>query len=159
MLFLGTDDMWDDGKPIRQSIIMDEPAPVKKYLGYTHNVHKETLKDGSVLAKCEFDMCDALAAAIKLYVSITGQRLKMADSPSPPDLREKELARLFEQEGSAGEHSVSFLMKLLCSARMTVLWISVAIQRLATQITKWSAEADRRLHKFFITLVATPNWS
>ena len=86
--------MGDEIKIIRQSINMDEPAPLNKYLGCTHKVTKETLKDGSVLTKCEYDMCDALAAVVKLYVSITGQRLKMADIPYPPDLWEKELARL-----------------------------------------------------------------
>ena len=65
---------------------MDGPAPLLKYLGCTHHVHKETLKDGGVLTRCEYDMCDALAAAVKLYVSITGQRLKIVDSPYPPDI-------------------------------------------------------------------------
>ena len=102
-------------------------------------------------------MCDALAAAVKLYVSITGQRLKVADSPYPPDIGEKELAHALEQPGVAGEHSASFLMKLLYSARVAGPWLSVAIQRLATQITKWSGEADRRLHRLYCYLHSTPD--
>merc|ERR1712032_260033 len=105
---------------------------------------------------CEYDMCDALAAAVRTYVSITGQRLKIADSPYPPDIGEKELAHNLSQPGVAGEHSASFLMKLLYSARMAAPWLTVAIQRLATQITKWSAEADRRLNRLFCYIHSHP---
>ena len=47
-------------------------------------------------------------------------------------------------------------MKLLYSARMAAPWLTVAIQRLATQITKWSAEADRRLHRLFCYINSHP---
>ena len=96
LLFLGTEEMGEEIRQIRRSINMDEPAPLKKYSGCTHHVIKETQKDGSVLTKCEYDMCDALVAAVRLYVSTTDQRLKTADSLYPPDIGEKELTRLFE---------------------------------------------------------------
>ena len=101
-------------------------------------------------------MCDALAAAVRLYVDTTGQRLKVADSPYPPDISDKELSKLLELPGTAGEHSASFLMKLLYSARMAAPWITGAILWLATQITKWSAEADRRLHRLFSYIHSHP---
>ena len=86
LLFLGTHEMQAEIKAIRESINIDDPTPLRKYLGCTHNVQKETMKDGGVLTTCEYDMCDALAAAVKLFVSITGQRLKVVDSPYPPDI-------------------------------------------------------------------------
>ena len=79
------------------------------------------------MAACEYDMCAALAAAVQTFVSITGQRLKIVDSPYPPDIGEKELAHNLEQPGVAGEHSASFLMKLLYSARIAAPWLIVAI--------------------------------
>ena len=48
-------------------------------------------------------------------------------------------------------------MKLLYSARMAAPWLTVAIQRLATQITKWSAEADRRLCRLFCYIDSHPH--
>ena len=145
LLFRGTKEMNGDIAAIRELVKMEDPSPIGKFLGCQHNVTKVKLPSGATETTCEFDMVDSLQAGVQDYKDISGQRLKEVDSPYPPDLPQAQL----------DEHCASFLMRLLYPARMAAPWLTVAIQRLATQMTKWSAEADRRLHRFSLISPAT----
>jgi hypothetical protein len=46
-------------------------------------------------------------------------------------------------------------MKLLYGARMACPWLSVAIQQLARQVHRWTAECDRRLHRLYCYVSCT----
>ena len=49
-------------------------------------------------------------------------------------------------------------MKLLYAARMCCPNLNVPVQRLATQVTKWSAEADRRLLRLYQYVKFAVDW-
>ena len=112
LLFLGTEHMQGEIDKIREFIKMDDPAPLRKYLDCTHRVSKTKQKNGDMLTTCEYDMCDALQAAVQDYVGRTGKRLKVADSPYPPDIDKAQQEQLLNRQGEDGAHSASFLMRL-----------------------------------------------
>ena len=125
---------------------MEEPEPLTKYLGCHHRISKSAVGK-HVVTKVELDMCDYFEQATELYKEMTGLPLKLADSPYAPELPTGQMDALLEQPGKSGERAVSLLMKLLYGARMAAPWWSVAIQRLARQVHRWTAECDRRMHR------------
>ena len=143
-------------KELQKVVEMEEPAPLNKYLGCSHSI-STTGEKGSRITECEFDMQDYTLAAIDEYVKNTGLTLKSAPTPFAPVLPSDQLDVLLATKGRFGEHAASHLMKLMFEARMACPLLSVAIQRLACNITKWTAECDRRLHRIYCFLYGNSN--
>lgn len=61
--------------------------------------------------------------------------------------------------GKWGPQAASFLMKPLYAARVARPDIFVPIQQLASEITRWSAECDRRLHRLYCYMFSSMNMS
>ena len=59
--------------------------------------------------------------------------------------------------GKWAKHAASFLMKLPWAARQAVPQMSWSIHSLASQLHKWSTEADRRLHRLYQYVVHVVN--
>ena len=60
-----------------------------------------------------------------------------------------ELDKLLEEKGVLADQAASLTMKLMYGIRMAAPHLSIAINRLASQITKWSRDSDRKIHRVF----------
>eukprot|EP00972_Heterocapsa_arctica_P109603 16134715-Heterocapsa_arctica.AAC.1 len=56
---------------------------------------------------------------------------------------------LIQQKGRHAQYAASFLMKFMYGARMAMPSLCVIVGRLASQITKWTADSDRGLHRVY----------
>ena len=74
-------------------------------------------------------------------------KLTNVSTPNAPDLPVEDFILLHEKPGNLEKFALTFIMAYMYGSRMALPTISVVIQRLATLVTKWSAEADRRLHR------------
>jgi hypothetical protein len=157
LLFLGTKGPKGHQREIaklRLRVKMDDPDVLSKYLGCHHSFSKKTV-EGNVVTESQYDMADYMRQACEVYTEKTGLSLKAADSPFAPELPDAQLQELLAKPGRYQQHSASVLMKLLYAARMAAPWLSVAIQRLARQIHRWTAECDRRLHRLYCYVHST----
>ena len=71
--------------------------------------------------------------------------MKPASTPFAPEINSEDLDHLLNTPGKFSPKAASFIMKLMYGARMAMPQICVIVSRLASQITKWSADSDRRL--------------
>ena len=129
---------------LREHIAMEDPHPIDRYLGCHHSVVTNATD-----THVKFDMSDYCRHAVGKYTAITGKTLKPASTPYAPELPDDQLEVSLASPGELQEHAASLLMTLMYAARCAKPEISVAVTRLAAQITRWSAECDRRLHRLF----------
>jgi hypothetical protein len=111
-----------------------------KYLGCKHTIKNQRVK---------FDMSEYLKAAFDEFVQKTGIHPRPAMTPYAPDLPRLQTDELIAKPGIYAKDAAHYLMRLMFAARMACPNLSLAIQRLACQITKWSADCDRRLVRLF----------
>jgi hypothetical protein len=131
---------------VREHIEMDEPAGLQKYLGVHHA--KECVElGGHVQTTYTFEMRSYFNAIGERFIKETGLKLTRVSTPNAPDLTTEEFIELHERPGTLEGCALSFIMAYMYGSRMALPTIAVVIQRLATLVTKWSAEADRRLHR------------
>jgi hypothetical protein len=115
---------------------------------------------GARISTYNYDMRDYMRSAVELYIEKTGlQPRPPVSTPYVPDIPPAELDILVTTRGKFAEHALCLLMKLLYGVRMAFPPLAVAIHRLATQITKWTADCDRRLHRLFCWLEGHCNLS
>ena len=127
---------------------LDPPEPLNKYLGCHHTItHSGTGEDRC--SEVRFDMTDYCRDACEQFVAETGQKLGKARSPFAPQLDADKIAELDVDPGKWGDLAAHFLMKLLYAARMCRPDMMVAITRLASRISKWTADCDRRLVRIY----------
>ena len=98
-----------------------------------------------------------LEAALNDFVKKTGVVPKRASTPYAPDLPRDQADQLISTPGKYGADAAHYLMRLMFAARMASPDLSLAIQRLATQITKWSSDCDRRLLRIYGYIANKPN--
>ena len=87
-----------------------------------------------------------------------GHKFKSAPTPYAPDLPRGQVEVLEAQPGVYADSCAHHLMKLLYAARQAKLEVIVAITRLASKITKWCANCDRKLIRLFDFLNTNSNW-
>ena len=78
--------------------------------------------------------------------------MSKASTPFAPRLESDELDRLMAETGKLASRAPSYVMKLMYGVRMSAPHLSVIVGRLSPQLTKWSAESDRRLHRIYCHL-------
>ena len=144
LLFLGGDHIRKTIERLRNEVAMEDPTPISKYLGCNHNV-RTTGKGQEQLTTVEFDMRQYFASAVEAFKTETGSKLSKAVTPYVPDLPKAQQQQLLEDKGQHAAQAARYLMRLLYGTRLAYPPPSVAIQRLASQITRWNAECDRRL--------------
>ncbi len=154
LLFLGTPGMHSEIVALRKRVEMEDPQTLSKYLGCNHRCSSTKLGRDTV-TRSVLDMSDYFKRACELYISKTGLSLKPVDSLYAPDLPQAQLDKLMEDPSKFGGDAASLLMKLIYGARMACPWLSVAIQQLARQVHRWTAECDRRLHRLYCYVSCT----
>ena len=143
-------------KQLRNKIEMEEPAALQKYLGCVHHISQKLVK-GETITSIEFDMTKYFESAIEQYLELAVDKLTKAASPYAPKVSSEELDELLAQEGRMAPHAASLVMKLMYGVRMAAPHLSVAIGRLASQISKWTRESDRKLHRVYSYLKEASN--
>eukprot|EP00972_Heterocapsa_arctica_P066051 9744124-Heterocapsa_arctica.AAC.1 len=88
-------------------------------------------------------------SAVQAYVEITGEKMNKVASPYVPRLELEDMDNLIQQKGRHAQHSASVLMKLMYGTWMAMPSLCVIVRRLASQITKWTADSDRRLRRVY----------
>ena len=94
-------------------------------------------------------MCDYMRKACDDFAKATNRSFKHVPTPYIP---ERGLALTEAREalpGKFGESAAHYLMTLLYGARMARPELAVAITRLASRVSKWSAECDERLIRLY----------
>ena len=129
---------------IRTEIDMEDLAPLTKYLGCTHQV----VVSGK-LTYVTVEMQSYFNSALQIYKDTTKLKVNPAATPFVSDLPQEQFIKNVTTPGKWGSKASSFLMKLLYGARIAFPIIAKAITSLASQISKWSLEADRRLHRIY----------
>ena len=102
---------------------------------------------GHELTTYAFEMRGYFNAIGERCIKETGLKLKHVSIPNAPDLQVEAFIELPERPGTLETCALSFIMAYMCGSRVALPTISVVIQRLATLVAKWSAEAARRLHR------------
>ena len=151
LLMMGTPRIMGIIEKLRVNIKMEDPKDMGKYLGCLRHVSSREV-NGDRITEISFDMREYFRSAIEQFVEITGKKLTPAASPHAPRLSPEETEKLLAQKGEFAQHAASFLMKLMYGTRMALPSLSVVISRLASQITKWTAESDRRLLRVYAYL-------
>lgn len=151
LLMMGTPKIMGIIDQLRVNIKMEDPKDMGKYLGCLHHVSSRKV-NGDRITEVSFDMREYFRSAVEQFVEITGKKLTPAASPHAPRLSPEETEKLIAQKGEFAQHAASFLMKLMYGTRMALPSLSVVISRLASQITKWTAESDRRLLRVYAYL-------
>jgi len=131
-----SDKLWDEiGKVID---FQDPAAPIVRYLGTYHDYRQEN-KD----TKLKTQMKKFLEDAAKVYMEEIG--VKSLAKVDTPYLDEK----FSEPDGSGKQNNTaaSHLMKILFAARMCRPDLTVAITKLASCVSRWTAEHDKHLKR------------
>ena len=103
-----------------------------------------------------YDMSDYARQAVDQYVKLTGQRPKHASTPICP-----EGSLTHDGECDRGELSgaaCSLLMKQLWLARLSRPDLQQAICYLATHVTIWSRNDDKRVKRIIDYIYSTEEW-
>ena len=97
---------------LRQSIKMEEPSDMAKYLGCVHHIARKKIK-GEVLTSVTFDTRKYFEASIDQYRLVCDKKLDKVITPFAPRLEGKELDALLGERGVLADHAASLIMKLL----------------------------------------------
>ena len=135
---------------------MDPPEHIDKYLGVHHDFKEGKSKDS---AEFELSMKDFFKSSCDAYTEKTGQSLKAAETPYAPELPKEKTIELMKTPGKYGEHAPSLLMKPLYGARAARPDLCVPIQQLSSEVTRWSAECDRRIHRMYCYIFGTTDFA
>jgi len=134
---------------LRQYIDMEDPEPLNRFLGRDHtHIHV----DGAT--ELAFEMEDYCADAVAMYMNLAKvSKLKHATTPFPP-----EGSLTLADECVAGE-----LASSACAALMKGLWVArlarpdlqKAISDLASKVTCWSRNDDKKLYRLYCYINST----
>jgi hypothetical protein len=133
---------------IRKTIQMEDPGQMQKYLGCVHHVLQKK-NFGETLTEIRFDMIKYFVNALEEYRKINDDKMQKVESPYVPRLADGELDNLISNPGKMANHAASLVMRLMYGVRMAAPHLSIAVTRLSSQITKWTLDSDRRLHRIF----------
>ena len=151
LVMYGTGRVLEIVEKVRKNIKMDDPTDLKKYLGVVHRIIR-TEVDGETLTHVTFDMEQYFRSAIDDYLNLSGTTLSKVASPFAPRVDGEALARLTSEAGEMAEHAAHCVMKLMYGARMALPYLCVIISRLSSQISRWTKDSDRRLHRVYCYL-------
>jgi hypothetical protein len=142
---------------IRKDILMGEPEPAGKYSGCMHFFEDITIdgpKGPRSARRVVYDMEDFLGQCVSRYLELADDphlKLRKVNAPFVDETQDENSVAV--QDGSSAPTgrlqpiACRVLMKLLYAARMARFDLLRATCALATMITKWSPECDRRLHR------------
>ncbi len=158
-------------KQLANGLRIGDPEPSGLYLGCKHIISSQIINPATVPVPCiEYDMEEFLASCVDKYKALVpGARLRKvttpflpdapptgpkgspedwgATSPAVPEAASPVVSNISTPAGILQPIAARILMKLLYAARMARLYLLRAIQFLASYITKWTPECDRRLDR------------
>ena len=140
-------------REVRQSVDMEEPSELNKYLGCFHEIKRT----GDV-TNVTWNMSDFIRSAVSIFETDIHQKLTPASTPYATELPKEQFLANVEKPGRFAKKAASYLMKLMYPARMCCPNLTVPVQRLATQVNKWSLEADRRLIRLYQYAKFSADW-
>lgn len=119
---------------LRQSIDLEDPAPLTKVLGRNHvNLH-----DGLALVSADF-----AKQCVALYEELAGRKVKLARTPHADE--GSLVSSDDEVRGCLASSSARLVMKMFWLARISRPDLMVAINTCAGHITRWSVNDDKRI--------------
>ena len=136
---------------LREKIKMEEPSDLYKYLGCFHYFAEERL-NGARIMTVQFGMAEFFRSACDIFMEETGERLRGAPTPFVPDIRQEDMDAPMSKPGKYASRAASYIMKIMYGARMAMPQICVAVSRLSSQISRWTADSDRRLLRLYNSL-------
>ena len=133
---------------IRKHITTDEPKPAGKCLGCQHDISRVN-KGGAKLTTVEYNMEDFLVQCVEAYLNLAKLSRNDLKTVHTPFLDEDRLDDKDDHTGSGALADIAarVLMKVLYCARLARFDLLKAISNLATKITKWTRNCDKRLHQ------------
>ena len=141
---------------IRLKVEMEEPHDVSRYIGCNFSLKTVAVAnvDQTIV---EYDMRQYLKKAVELFVSETNSELKVVATPYVPDISQAQLDENLLKPGKLATGAPRYLMKLLYCVRLAFPVLALVIQRLASQVVRWTAECDRRLVRIYAFLRSRPD--
>ena len=148
LVMFGTKRLMDVIRDLRKTIQMEDPKNISKYLGVIHEVVRSD-QGRHTVTKITYDMENFFRSALEEYVKIAPWKLTVVVTPFAPRLPQDELDRLLGEEGKLASQAASLVMKLMYGVRMAWPHLCVIIGRLSSQLTRWTGDSDRRLHRVY----------
>ena len=168
------------GELIGRKITTDEPIPAGKYLGCSRTIHEREVacgpEDLRLVREMECDMEDVLSQCVSKCQELAGKSCLRLQRVITPFLDESKFEDYYdESEGEAVGEKPAYspkgaavpttgelqpiacrvLMKTLYAARMARFDLLRPTCFLATQITRWSEQCDRKLHRLVCYIDST----
>ena len=160
---------------------MDNPTPVGRALGCEHRVDSRKLKNGKTVQTVEYDMEPFLKDCVAKYLELAHKPMTSLKRVPTPFLEENDerVVDLPSEVADAGQPAdassrttkverpetddvgalkpiaCKILMKVLYAARMCRFDLLKAIALLASRVTKWDRDCDRRLHRLISYINST----
>eukprot|EP00971_Amphidinium_carterae_P341906 6480976-Amphidinium_carterae.3 len=100
------------------------------------------------LVRCCFDMSSFLEKPLQRFVQDAGTQ-KPSKCPNVALPSGKALDKMSESEGSHKRNALSHLMKVMYGARMAAPHLLLSINRLSSQVTRWTKAYDQALAQIF----------
>ena len=113
--------------------------------------------EGETITNVTFDMKNYFQAAIDQYLELATEKLNDVSTPFAPRLAPEELDSFMAERGIFADHAASLVMKLMYGVRMSGPHLSTVVAGLSSQITKWTRDSDRRLHRIYSYLEQARN--
>ena len=155
LLLFGLDALDELVKELRAVIDFEDLHGIDKYLGCHHE-----FTDHKDVTEVKWSMSDYFQSAVDIFKDTTGiKNLIPVCTPFAPEICKELFIENVSTPGIWAKHAPSFLMKLLYGARMAMPNLVLPVQRLATQVTKWSVEADRRLLRVYAYVSYVTDWT
>ena len=148
LIMFGSKRLMDVIRDLQKVIEMEEPKEIGKYLGVVHDIIRSD-QGKHTITKVTYDMEKFFRSALEEYVKIAPWKLTEVVTPFAPRLAQDELDRLLGEEGKMASQAASLVMKLMYGVRMAWPHLCVIIGRLSSQITRWTGDSDRRLHRVY----------
>ena len=141
---------------------VEPPEPVFRVLGRNHYVidspaeSSENAALGALKDAVVFDMIDYAQQAVDLYTSITGSKLKPANTPFCPE--GSLIPADDEASGELAPNACKILMKALWLGRLARPDIVKPIGDMASCVQKWSRNNDKQLHRLICYINTTKTY-
>eukprot|EP00971_Amphidinium_carterae_P349324 6490962-Amphidinium_carterae.3 len=128
---------------LSEEVKLDEPVVITKFLGVHHHITPtpETVR-------CCFDMSSFLEKSLQRFIQDAGTQ-KPPKCPNVTVPSGKALDKMLESEGSYKKNALSHLMKVMYGARMAAPHLLLSINRLSSQVTRWTKADDHVLYSRF----------
>jgi hypothetical protein len=149
LLIIGTKVTEEIMTKLKELVVMEPPTGIDKYLGCFHHVDRRGSPDGHQTTTVGFDMTNFLKSAVKNFLDVSKMTLKPATTPYVPTLPHAQYEELIGKSGILEKQAPSLVMKLMYAARMATPNIMVAVGRLASELSRWTAESDRKLLRLY----------